>query len=346
MKVAGHKRVPVPGWQDIEAAAAVLGISREAAAQKLLEMRAREIELEEADPLRYGYEPDIWKVADALLGWEWCFDQRFLRRCRKKFEISDLKSQMTDQEVWEEFGRRMRAKLGFAQPVKMLLVMGGNRSGKTEWAAKRSMEMIVRKPRAQVFALHMSDPRSVRDQQPLFWKYMPPEWQRQAAGVVEYIKYKQKTGFSENSFITPNGAGAVFLNFMQDKDVALQGMEADWVWPDELVPADWLEDIALRLASREGRAAPTFTPINGYTPTVQIFCDGAQVVRTVRAYLCPADGGEWDEPAALGLSQGEYRDIHAAAGSGRRWRPNAGRRILGAGEEGQKGRKGHGQAAV
>jgi hypothetical protein len=314
--------------EDVAAVAKVKGVTRDEAARILLEVRAKEIELEESDPLRFGFEPDIWKVCDALLGFEWCFDKGFLRRCRKKFYPAD-RTDLTDQgqtgtgaarlqgvsdgDVWLEFGRRMRKLLGFVKPVKMLLIMGGNRAGKTEYAAKRSMMMMAQKTNGRVFAMHMSDPRSVRDQQPLFWRYMPREWQVQQASVMTYIKYKRKTGFSENSFITPIGSEATFLNYMQDKDVALQGLEADWVWPDELVPADWLEDIAFRLASREGRAVPTFTPINGYTPSVKIFCDGATVARRSRAYLCPVDGGDWDEAGALGLSRAQYEEVWRAA---------------------------------
>jgi hypothetical protein len=97
----------------------------------------------------------------------------------------------------------------------------------------------------------------------------------------------------------------------------LQGKEMDLACPDELVPADWVEDIIVRLATRAGRMIPTFTPINGYTPTVKIFCDGAKTVRTIPAYLCPADGGDQDEPAAVGLTAEQYSEL---------WRAEDGRR--------------------
>jgi hypothetical protein len=152
----------------------------------------------------------------------------------------------------------------------------------------------------------------VRDQQPLFWKYMPAEWKIQAASLTTYIKYKQKTGFSENSFITPNGSSCGFLNYMQDKDTALQGIEADLIAPDELIPSDWIEDLFLRLATRAGIGILDFTPVNGYTPTVKTFCDSAKVVRTVRAYLLPRDGGDPDEARALGLTGEQYQELWAA----------------------------------
>ncbi|MFA5391937.1 MAG: hypothetical protein WC331_11010 [Candidatus Omnitrophota bacterium] len=316
--IEGHARIPAPGWLDIQAEAGVSGTTPEVAANKLFRMRAAEIEAELADPLRNGYEPPIWHVCDALLGIGWCYDRHFLKKCRLAFledarrQRPDAGQEPTDGEVWEWFCERMRKCLGYDRPVKMLLIMGGNRAAKSEYAAKRCMQMMAEKENARVYAMHMSDPRSVRDQQPLFWKYMPSEWQVQTAGLTAYIKYKKKTGFSENSFITPNGSEAAFLNYMQNKDTALQGMEADLVAPDELIPADWVDDIMLRLATRAGRGILTFTPINGYTPTVKIFGDGATIVRTTTAYLCPRDGGAPDEARALHLSQEEYRELWKA----------------------------------
>ena len=316
--IEGHARIPPPGWEDVQAEAAVSGTMPKVALDKLLRMRATSLDLEDRDPLRHGYEPPIWHVCDALLGLPYCYDRGFLKKCRKAFledagrQTPDAGPEKTDREVWDMFCERMRKHLGYERPVKMLLIMGGNRAAKSEYAAKRCMMMVAEKENARIYAMHMSDPRSVRDQQPLFWKYMPPEWQIQTAGLTAYIKYKKKTGFSENSFITPNGSEAAFLNYMQNKDTALQGMEADLVAPDELIPADWVEDLMLRLATRAGKGILTFTPINGYTPTVKIFCDGATVAKSIPAYLCPRDGGEPDEARALHLEQEQYVELWKA----------------------------------
>jgi len=323
--IKGHARVPPPGWEDIRAEAIISGITEEAAAIKLLGMRALELDLEATDPFCNGWEPPIWHVCDALLGFPWCYDKSFLKKCRtrmgkeevekeegRKSQVEGRMEEPTDQEVWDWFCERMRKHLGYERAVKMLLILGGNRSAKSEYAAKRCMMMVAEKENARVYAMHMSEARSKRDQQPLFWKYMPLAWQVQVASVKAYIKFKAKTGFAENSFIAFNGSTAIFLNYTQDKDRALQGMEADMVAPDELIPVDWIEDILLRLATRAGMGIPTFTPINGYTPTVKIFCDGAKVMQTIPASLCPRDGGEPDEARALNLAPEEYTDLWKA----------------------------------
>ena len=297
MRVKWHPVLVAPTAEAVRVEAERAGISFQATLEKLVAMRQRIIDAEESDPLRYGWEPDIWKICDALLGFDW-HDEKLEERLQKKFGFG-----------WEEWSRRLRQRMGYDAPVRMLLILGGNRSGKSEYAAKRGMLTLIHKAESRIYPMHMSNPRSVRDQQPLFWKYMPPEWRTQTASVFEYIKYKRKTGFADNSFITPILSECMFLNYMQDRDTALEGFEADLVLPDEMIPADWVETMIFRLATRAGRGIITFTPVNGYSPTVKMFCDGAKTAQWGTAYLCPRDGGPRDEAAALGLSQNEYDDL-------------------------------------
>lgn len=270
-----------------------------------MKRRDRMIQMEEADPLRYGWEPPIWSVVDALLGWEFC-SEPLEAYIRKRFGWS-----------WLEFAQRMRARLGFRDAVQMVLILGGNRGGKSEYAAKRALQLLSYREHQKVEAFHMSNPRSVKDQQPLFWKYMPPEWKIQKAEELLYIKYKKKTGFSDNSFINPIDSSCSFGNYMQDKETAIEGLECDLVCPDELIPVDWLETIIYRLATRDGKGITCFTPVNGYTPSVSLFCTGADVAMESTAFLLPDDGGDPDIPSALGLTPQEVLEIQVAKKEGR-----------------------------
>jgi len=299
-EVVRHPVIPAPGLGEIEALARERGCSPEVAALEIERRRRAAIRAEQEDPLRCGWEPLIWKVADALVDWPWC-EAAFARR---------LAGLGTDWGAWKT---DVRTALGLGQRVKMLLVQGGNRSGKSEWAAKRSVELAVRTARANVYACHMSNPRSIRDMQPLFWKYLPPEWRRQVKSELTYIAYKAKTGFSEGSFIAPNGSEVAFLNYMQDMRTALEGIEANWLWGDELMPPDWVETIPPRLSTRDGTLVVTFTPVNGFTPTVGIWLTGAKVARWETAWLLPKDKGEPDEAGALGLTGEEYAEVKQAA---------------------------------
>ena len=50
---------------------------------------------------------------------------------------------------------------------------------------------------------------------------MPPEWRKKVQGERVYIAYKEKTGFSESSFITPVNSRGYFRNYAQDRDAAM-----------------------------------------------------------------------------------------------------------------------------
>lgn len=300
MQVEGHPLLPPPDLAAVEEEARRSRLPAEAALESLLRKRAKIIRMEEDDPFRYGWESPIWKLADAILGLD-CHDETFLKQLDTRLGMD-----------WETWRQQMLELLGLSKQVLMLLILGANRSSKSEYAAKRCQQMGTYNPGASIAAFQMSEPRSVKDQQPLFWKYMLPEWRIQVAGAETYIKYKRKTGFSEMGFINPVGSDYRFLNYKQDRGTAIEGPEYDLMWPDELVPPDWLETMKYRLASRQGKAIATFTPVNGYTPSVGLFCDGATVARTSTAFMLPRDGGEPDVAATLGLERWELEELVTA----------------------------------
>lgn len=300
MKVQTHPVIPAPDLVQIQNAMATMpdgARNAEAALSMVLTKRAKVIAAEEFDPLHCGWEPGIWLVVRALVDWPWC---------HKGWEII-IRRRLN--MTWPQFKTAILAKLGFKEYVKMVLVLGGQRSGKSELGAKLAMEMISQQPQSTVVAMHMSGPRSVMEQQPLFWKFMPPEWRKQTQTAEAYIKYKLKTGFADASFITPILSQGRFVNYTQDMDTAIQGLELNFVSPDELIPPDWIENLVFRLSTRTGKAVIGFTPVNGYTPSVQIFLEGAVPAITSPAFLCPTDGKDRNEPAALGLTAEEYAEI-------------------------------------
>lgn len=268
-------QVPTP------AQAAAMG---QTAFLKALRERERMMQREKRDPLRYGWEPPIWRVCYALLGAPW---------------------------VDEDWARAMRECLGFEEKVTVLFILGGNRGGKSEFAAKSSQRTLNMFPGCRVWGFHSTHPMAVEYQHPLLWKYMPPEYQRDVKGQVEYIAYKQKTGFSDDKFVLRNAAQWTSKNYAQEMDDAIEGGNIKMFWADELVPPDWVETLELRIAEQDGWGVVTFTPVQGYTPTVRLAQDGAKVVRECPCYLVPRDGGAADVPRALGFeSEGEMARAH------------------------------------
>jgi phage terminase large subunit-like protein len=173
-----------------------------------------------------------------------------------------------------------------------LLVLGGNRSGKTEWAAKEVIKTMYNKPGAVVWCFSLTAANSVELQQPRVWKYLPPEWRNARKSMVTSISYTIKNGFSESKFVSPNSSQCIFRNYSQDPST-LEGGEVDMVWMDEAMGAlDVLSTIRFRLVDRNGKLAVTFTPVQGWTPIVADYLSGAKDVVTVDAELLERKNAE------------------------------------------------------
>lgn len=271
---------PVPTLLDAEALAALRKCSTLDALSALHEERDRAIRRAVDDPLRHGYEPPVWGLCDALLGVPW-----------------------VDQEAAEA----TRKRLGFKQPVRMLLILGGNRSSKTTYMCRTGSRLIHHKSQARVWDFHSTHQQSVEYHHAEFWRFLPPELRRKKKGLTENISWNQKQGFSFDKFVLANASEVSFRNYSQDRTNAIEGGEPDAVLADELIPGDWIETLELRIATRNGFMVVGFTPIDGYTPAVKLFLDGSTCVLDEPAYLLPKDGGPMLEHAALGLTEEEWR---------------------------------------
>lgn len=167
-----------------------------------------------------------------------------------------------------------------------LLIMGGNRAGKTEYAAKRVMQLLCTRPNSRIWCLHTTSQTSIQMQQAVIWKYMPPEFKNAKKTKVTNIQYSQKNGFTDATFVLPNRSQCFFMNYGQEKKV-IEGGEPDMIWCDELVPQDWIETLRYRLVTRSGKMILTFTPITGFTPVVKDYVAGCRIKKTRFADLLP-----------------------------------------------------------
>lgn len=170
--------------------------------------------------------------------------------------------------------------------ARRLLVLGGNRSAKSKYAARKVVQLMQDKPEARVMCLQTTGPNSIALQQPYVHEYLPQAWLATPKGQVANLKYSRKGGFTEYTFVAPNGSQCWFYNYSQDVEV-LEGWELDLVWCDELVPWAWVETLGFRLVTRGGSMIVTFTPIQGYTMTIKQICDGGRIVRWRRSALLP-----------------------------------------------------------
>lgn len=230
------------------------------------------------DPLRSGWEPATWRILDALCGFPWM--------------ETDERPAYADGRTLREWSLEVRRKLLRQEPpLKVLLLNGGNRGGKSEWAASRVMRILLSREGRRAWAFHQDSAMSREYQQPLLYKYLPGEL-RTEKGIKRnptYIAYKQQTGFSEDRFVLPNRGDCSFRNYEQDAK-KIQGGELDVVWCDELVPATWVKELKARVATRNGWLLITFTPIEGYSATVKAFLDIAVPTVLSVAFTLPKDG--------------------------------------------------------
>jgi phage terminase large subunit-like protein len=197
-----------------------------------------------------------------------------------------------------------KAADAFLDETDEVLVLGGNRAGKTEWAARRVAQMLTgvergefpwpqwMKDRCQkrglkIWCLHTTNQSSIAFQQQVVYKYMPKELRNARKSKFTNLSYTQKNGFSENTAVY-NTNQVWFLNYAQDKQV-IEGGEPDLIWCDELVPHDWLETLRYRLVTRQGKLILTFTPILGYTLVVKEYLAGSKIVETKESPLLPAN---------------------------------------------------------
>lgn len=170
--------------------------------------------------------------------------------------------------------------------VNELLILGGNRGSKSEYAAKRVAQLLSLKPDMRVWCIHTTNMSSVQMQQPLVYKYLPSEYKTARKTKVTNVSFTQKNGFSDNSFVLPNRSQCFFLNQSQDIKV-IEGGEVDLIWIDEEVGADWLKTLRFRIASRSGKLLLTFTPISGYTSVVKEYMSGSIITDWRKSSMLP-----------------------------------------------------------
>ncbi len=284
----------------IRAVAEERGCSFKDAYLHLLTEREAVIARMEADPLGAGWEAPIWAVADALLGLD-------LKRpeWKEKTEVRGQTSEIIKPGMsWDEWAAMVRAYFGFSEPVQVVWASGANRSGKSTWAAKRTVEVLMSKPDRIAWCFDQSGPLSIQRQQRWIYDYLPKQIRSQRAIKSQdaYVNFSRQNGFTGQKFTLPTvNSECEFRNYMQEQ-MLIEGGEIDLANCEENVPPDWLETIRGRVGGdRKAKVMVPYTPIYGWNGTVNLFMQNAEVVKTAPAFLLPKDGGEPDVPRALGF---------------------------------------------
>lgn len=188
-----------------------------------------------------------------------------------------------EMEMWGD-ARRLLAE------GNDVCVLGGNRSSKSEFGAKRLTETCRDVDAAAVWAWQEDERASIERQQPYVRRHLPPEWRDVGKrGRVTNVSYTVKNGFSQGIFVLPNRSQCTFMTYRaykQDTNI-VEGAELDFIWLDELAPPDLAETLRYRTVTRHGKILLTFTAIEGYSMTVKQYLEGARIRETRPAPLLP-----------------------------------------------------------
>lgn len=296
--------------RQIAAFAAQKGIDEAKARATLAALRDKQIAQRQGDPYHFGYEPPIWFVAKALIRnpvWSEYERAKIKRIGQTQFGRQDWTA--------EEFAEAMRKRLGFQHAVTKLLIMGSNRSSKTDFSAKLCVQTAMLGGK-KVCSGAQTLKTQKKNQMPRVWHYMPDELKsrnvatKKATSAEENISYTEKNGFAGSRITFANGSALDFVSYEQTT-ASQEGVEYDLAHLDEEYPNGHYELYTTRITSRSGVFLGTFTPLHGYTSAVAAFLDGATVTRWHRAYLRPKDGGPREPWRELNLEREEYEKLAA-----------------------------------
>ena len=192
-----------------------------------------------------------------------------------------------------------------------LLIMGGNRSSKSHFCARRVVQTLVENPNTIIWCLTETSANSVQFQQKLVYDALPKELKSLGRGKIGYIMWSLKNGFTSQKFTLPNGSQCIFRNWSQDISTIeggeigcpappINGTHNIGFWADELVPMSWVETLRFRCVTRshkssyDGVVRPasgiiSFTAVDGWNSVVKSMLTGARTIKSAKADLL---GGE------------------------------------------------------
>lgn len=163
--------------------------------------------------------------------------------------------------------------------ITVLIIFGGNRASKSEYAGKRVVQAALKHPGSIILVMHKTDDSSKATVQKVIWKFLPAAVKvlngRKDPAHIYKITYSPLGGFTEGKLGLPNRSEIHFPAYKQEPGIyegwelgALDGPSIG-AWADEDMPLPWLKMLQFRLASRSGKLIWTFTAVDGLTATMK-----------------------------------------------------------------------------
>lgn len=195
-------------------------------------------------------------------------------------------------------------KSGPGDRIKLLVLLGGNRSGKTNHCAfafvRAALNALPCRDGVDFLVGSQNLESSITVAQRAVWSYLPPRITA-LNGTRDkhrgyFVNYSPKEGFSERVLVLPDNNARIRFETFNNDPADYEGWEfgcrtrydVAW-WFDEDAPWVWIE-----MANRRGRYRPgygqwSFTPVNGITPAIREVSGTGKVLVQRRAKLLPAN---------------------------------------------------------
>ena len=171
------------------------------------------------------------------------------------------------------------------------ILLGGNQSSKTTLGARMAVWAASEIPEAEVYGFHISDKRSIDDQQRFVYESLPENlrYLPTKKGISHSLQYTQKNGFTDGIAIMPpvrgyrRGGSIKFYNYAQyaQNSQIIEGIKAHFVWADEKIPFELFETIRMgRLGTYHGRLLLTYTVVDGWNDTIEKILAKTRTLKT------------------------------------------------------------------
>ena len=155
--------------------------------------------------------------------------------------------------------------------ASIILLFGGNRSGKTTPVSKKVLEQgLSRKMKIWVCGETFAD--SVAIQQKKISEIMPK-------GQIKYGNYDDINGFTNRKLLLKNGTLITFKSYDQGR-TAFQSDDIDLIWNDEEPPLDIIKEQRMRLVDRNGKMIVSMTSLKGITDLIADLYEDCDVLET------------------------------------------------------------------
>lgn len=159
---------------------------------------------------------------------------------------------------------------------KDILIFGGNRSSKTETAAKKVVTKGLKKC-LRIWCVGETFSDSVNIQQRKIWNLIPKY-------RIKYGYWNEINGFPNRKMLLDNGSLIIFKSFDQGRE-AFQSDDIDLVWFDEEPPVDIYKECRMRLVDRNGDMMLSMTSLKGVTDLIADIYEDCDVIESRHAPL-------------------------------------------------------------